>query len=60
MHWDDRGRKLTIGDRQGSYPGMLATRHLVIALPDGSTKKVTYTGNKLTVRYKSLQRTHRE
>ena len=61
MQWDDRRRKLTISDRQGSYPGMLTTRHLVIALPDGSKKQVTYMGNKLTVRCgKGLQRTQGE
>jgi alpha-glucosidase len=49
MQWDDHKRILTIGDRQGSYPGMLTTRHLVIALPDGSTKEAIYTGEKLTV-----------
>jgi alpha-glucosidase len=50
MQWNNDKRILTICDRQGSYPGMLTTRHLVIALPDGSTKQVTYTGDKLTVR----------
>jgi alpha-glucosidase len=50
MQWNDRKRILTIGNRQGSYPGMLTTRHLLITLPDGSTKQVTYTGDKLTVR----------
>ena len=59
MQWDDRKRKLIIGDREGSYPGMLSMRHLVIALPDGSTKQVTYMGNKLTVRCSGLQRTQR-
>jgi alpha-D-xyloside xylohydrolase len=52
MQWDDRRRILTIGDRKGLYPGMLTTRHLVVALPDGSTKRVTYTGKKVTVRCK--------
>ena len=53
MQWNNRKRILTIGNRQGSYPGMLTTRHLVIALPDSSTKQVTYTGNKLTVQCKA-------
>jgi len=53
MRWNDRKRILTIGERQGLYPGMLTTRHLVIALPDGSTKQVTYTGSKLAVRLTS-------
>jgi alpha-glucosidase len=49
IQWDDRQRILTIADRQGDYPGMLSTRHLVIALPDGSTKRVTYIGRKMVV-----------
>ena len=51
MHWDDRNRNFTIDDRQGSYPGMLAMRHLVVVLPDGTTKKATYTGHALTVSF---------
>jgi alpha-glucosidase len=54
MQWDDRRRILTIGDRQGFYPGMLTTRHLVVAFPDGSTKRETYTGSRLSVRCKGL------
>ena len=50
MRWDDRKRVLTIADREGSYPGSLATRHLVITLPDGSRKEATYTGRELSVR----------
>jgi alpha-glucosidase (family GH31 glycosyl hydrolase) len=49
MQWDDQKRILTIDNRQGSYPGMLTTRHLIVALPDGSTKNAIYTGDKLTV-----------
>ena len=32
MHWDDASHKLTIGDRHGSFPGMLEHRtfHLVV------------------------------
>jgi alpha-D-xyloside xylohydrolase len=26
LHWNDQGRTLTIGDRRGSFPGMLAQR----------------------------------
>jgi alpha-glucosidase len=50
MRWNDRQRLLTISDRSGRFPGMLTKRHLVIALPDGYTKQVTYVGNKLVVR----------
>jgi alpha-glucosidase len=51
MHWDDHARVLTVDDRQGSYPGMLATRHLVVTLPDGTSKKVVYSGQKLSVQF---------
>ena len=55
MRWNDRQHTLTIGDRQGHYAGMLTTRHLVIALPDGSTKQVIYTGRELAVRCEGMQ-----
>ena len=32
LHWDDRAHSLTIGDRKGSYPGMLSSRRLQIVL----------------------------
>ncbi len=32
FNWDDAARTLTIGDRQGSYPGMLATRAFNVVL----------------------------
>lgn len=47
FHWNDRTRTLTIGDRQGSYPGMLSTRKFTIVLPDGTSKTVDYTGKEL-------------
>jgi alpha-D-xyloside xylohydrolase len=28
IHWDDKARKLTVGDRKGSFPGMLENRTL--------------------------------
>ena len=60
MRWDDRRHILTIGARQGHYPGMLPTRHLIIALPDGSAKQVTYTGSKLSVRCMDRRKAKRE
>lgn len=47
FHWNDCTRTLTIGDRQGSYPGMLSTRKFTIVLPDGTSKTVDYTGKEL-------------
>lgn len=44
MHWNDVARTFTLGVREGSFPGMLSTRHLTVVLPDGSRKAITYTG----------------
>jgi alpha-D-xyloside xylohydrolase len=36
IHWDDKAEKLTIGDRQGSFPGMLEHRTFrVVSVMDG-------------------------
>ena len=50
FHWNDRARTLTIGERQGSYPGMLATRQFTIVLPDGQSQTVSYQGQETTVK----------
>jgi alpha-glucosidase len=50
MRWDNHAHILTVAIRQGHYPGMLATRHLVITLPDGTTRQATYTGARLSLR----------
>ncbi len=42
--WDDRARTLTIGERKGTYPGMLSTRRFVVVLPDGTSKTIEYNG----------------
>jgi alpha-D-xyloside xylohydrolase len=55
MHWDDGGRILRIAARDGSFPGMLASRtfHVVVARPGHGAgpvltadpdKSVTYSG----------------
>ena len=48
--WSDKGRTLTIGQRQGEYPGMLKTRQFTIVLPNGSQKTVDYNGEKLNIK----------
>lgn len=50
FHWDNSRRLLTIGARQGNYPGMLEKRMFTIVFPDGITKAVEYDGHKLEVR----------
>jgi len=49
MHWDEDKYVLTVRNRTGSYPRMLATRHLLIRLPNGLIKEATYTGKKLMI-----------
>ena len=48
--WNEKTHTLTIGDRQGSYPGMLQNRQFTIVLPDGKQQTVRYDGIQQTVR----------
>ena len=50
FQWNDRSRTLTIGQRQGSYPGMLASRQFTVVLPDGRQQTVDYSGSATSVR----------
>ncbi len=47
--WNDRSRTLSVGQRQGSYPGMLQQRQFVVTLPDGTQKTIDYTGAAVSV-----------
>ena len=47
--WNDKTHTLTIGDRQGSYPGMLQNRRFAVVLPDGRQQIVEYEGKKLDI-----------
>jgi alpha-D-xyloside xylohydrolase len=60
LQWDDAAQRLTIGDRAGSFPGMLESRtfRIVFVSPDHGTggaltqnadKTVTYTGKSIVV-----------
>ena len=42
--WNDQKHTLTIGERQGNYPGMLQHRQFTIVLPDGRQQVVEYAG----------------
>ena len=46
IRWDDATRTLTLGEREGSFPGMPETRRIQVTLPDGSpaAEVLTYTG----------------
>ncbi|MCR5158402.1 MAG: glycoside hydrolase family 31 protein [Prevotella sp.] len=48
--WNDRSRTLTVGQRQGQYPGMLQTRQFTVVLPDGRQQTVSYDGSQKEVR----------
>ena len=51
--WNDAKKSLTINDRKGSFPGMLATRKfniLLISTGKKVEKTVTYSGKKVSVK----------
>ena len=49
--WNDSQRLLTIGDRQGSFPGMLDKRSFQLVMPDGQAQSVQYRGQTITIQY---------
>ncbi len=62
MKWNDKARKLTIGKREGEFPGMLKQRTIHIVLVDKNhgtgiepelkpDKTVVYSGKELAVRF---------
>jgi len=51
MHWDDGAKTLTIGAREGSFPGMLRERTFSVAVVGvGGGKDVKYSGEKVAVK----------
>lgn len=48
FEWSDCSRTLTIGQRKGSYPGMLQSRKFTIVLPDGTSSVIKYQGEEVT------------
>lgn len=49
LTWDEAKHKLTIGQRQGQFSGMLAEREFIIKTPKAQ-KRVKYTGKQLTIK----------
>ena len=49
FHWNDRSHTLTIGNRQGQYPGMLTNRKFTVVMPNGKSQTVNYNGKEVTV-----------
>ena len=50
--WNDKARTLTVGKRQGSYPGMLATRKFNVKVVGGAEKMVAYNGKQQNISVK--------
>ena len=50
FEWNDSKKMLTIGDRQGNYPGMLKIRTFTFVMPDGQQKQIEYSGSKTEIR----------
>ena len=54
LRWDDKSTTMTIGARQGEYPGMPHEQEFRVVLVDGSkaglSKQVRYAGQELAVR----------
>jgi alpha-D-xyloside xylohydrolase len=51
FQWNDKSSSLTIGGRNGKYPGMLERRFFTIVLPDGRQQRVEYDGSPMTVKF---------
>lgn len=49
--WNDKTKKLTIGNRKGAYNGMLQNRKFRVVLPSGQEKSIDYTGKKITLTF---------
>ena len=51
FQWNNKSQTLTIGNRQGTYPGMLESRHFTFVLPDGRQQRVAYEGSSVEVKF---------
>ena len=45
-----KGRTLTVGERRGSFPGMLRERTFRIVTPDGRSQEISYDGSSLSIK----------
>jgi alpha-D-xyloside xylohydrolase len=61
LHWDDAAKTLTVGAREGSFPGMLAKRTFKVVVvgkghgvgigeTEGADVSVSYSGEKVVVK----------
>ncbi len=51
ISWSERTRTLIIGERKGSYPGMLELRSFTIITPDGQKQTVEYNGKEVKCKF---------
>ena len=51
LTWDDAARTLTIGERTGSYDGMLKNRKFVVHIVGGGSRTVSYSGKPVVVKF---------
>lgn len=49
LSWNDKKNTLTIGQREGSYEGMLSEQTIIVKTPKGE-KTITYKGKKVSVK----------
>ncbi len=49
FHWNNKTRTLTIGNRNGQFPGMKTTRKFNIGIIGGSSYTATYNGKEMNV-----------
>jgi alpha-D-xyloside xylohydrolase len=52
FHWNEKSQTLTVDTRKGNFNGMIQSRNFTIIFPDGQQKLVTYSGKKVTIRFK--------
>jgi alpha-D-xyloside xylohydrolase len=52
MHWDDPGRRLTIAQRRGDFPGMKPQRRfkVVVVGQNGKATDLVYDGRAVTIK----------
>lgn len=50
MKWNDKSRTLTVESRKGAFYGMPSTRKFMVVMPDGTSREISYSGKKVSVK----------
>lgn len=50
IKWDEKSQTLTVGKREGKFPGMLKERNFTVKIIGQFEKQIRYTGKSLTVK----------